>query len=338
MKKQILNILKILFFLGLGIGLIWLALRKTTDEELVNIKISFLNADYFWISLSILITGLSHFFRALRWKLLLDPLGYKPKTSNTFFAVMVGYLANFAIHRMGEVTRCGLLTTYEKVPFTTGFGSVISERALDVVCLLIIFFAALGMEFDRISGIANDLVFNTVSEKFHALMQKQTFVIVAGVSLLVLAIAFFYFRKKIQALFSTKVRGVFTGIWNGLISVKNVNKPVLFIMHTILIWTMYVLQVYVCFFAFPETANLSIMVAVVIVVFGSLGVVATPGGTGAYQLIVIQILTSIYLISYTSSFAFAWAVWTSQFVFIVFTGFLSLILLALLNKVAKTED
>lgn len=333
-----LNILKILFFLGLGIGLIWLALRKTTDEEFANIKISLLNADYFWISLSILITGLSHFFRALRWKLLLDPLGYKPKTSNTFFAVMVGYLANFAIHRMGEVTRCGLLTTYEKVPFTTGFGSVISERALDVVCLIIIFFAALGMEFDRISGIANDLVFNTVAEKFHLLMQKQTFVISAGISLLVIAITIFYFRKKIQSLFSTKAKGIFTGIWNGLISIKNVKKPALFILHTVLIWTMYVLQVYVCFFAFPETANLSIMVAVVIVVFGSLGVVATPGGTGAYQLIVIQILTSIYLISYTSSFAFAWAVWTSQFVFIVFTGFLSLILLALLNKVAKTED
>lgn len=333
-----LNILKILFFLGLGIGLIWLALRKTTDEEFANIKISLLNADYFWISLSIVISGLSHFFRALRWKLLLDPLGYKPKTSNTFFAVMVGYLANFAIHRMGEVTRCGLLTTYEKVPFTTGFGSVISERALDVVCLIIIFFAALGMEFDRISGIANDLVFNTISEKFHALMQKQLFVIVAGISLFLIAIAFFYFRKKIQSLFSTKAKGIFTGIWNGLISIKNVKKPALFILHTVLIWTMYVLQVYVCFFAFPETANLSIMVAVVIVVFGSLGVVATPGGTGAYQLIVIQILTSIYLISYTSSFAFAWAVWTSQFVFIVFTGFLSLILLALLNKVAKPEE
>jgi len=333
-----LNILKILFFLGLGIVLIWLALRKTTDEEFANIKISLLNANYFWISLSIVISGLSHFFRALRWKLLLNPLGYKPKTSNTFFAVMVGYLANFAIHRMGEVTRCGLLTTYEKVPFTTGFGSVISERALDVVCLLIIFFVALGMEFDRISGIANDLVFNTVSEKLHALMQQQTAVIIIVLTLILIAGTLFYFRKKIQALFSEKAKGFIGGIWNGLISIKNVDKPVLFIIYTLLIWAMYILQVYVCFFAFPETAGLSIMVAVVIVVFGSLGVMATPGGTGAYQLIVIQILTSIYLISYTSSFAFAWAVWTSQFVFIVFTGFLSLILLALLNKVAKTEE
>ena len=333
-----LNILKLLFFFGLGITLIWLALRKTTDEEFANIKTSLLNANYFWISLSILISGLSHYFRALRWKILLNPLGYYPKTSNTFFSVMVGYLANFAIHRMGEVTHCGLLTTYEKVPFTAGFGTVISERALDVICLLIIFFAALGIEFDRISGIANDLVFNTVSEKFHALMQKQTFVIVAGISLLIIAIALFYFRKKIQSLFSTKAKGFFKGLWDGLLSIKNVNKPVSFIVYTVLIWMMYILQVYVCFFAFPETSDLSIMVAIVIVVFGSLGVIAVPGGTGAYQLIVIQILMSIYLISYTSAFAFAWAVWTSQFVFIMLVGFLSLILLALLNKVAKPEE
>lgn len=333
-----LNILKIFFFLGLGITLIWLSLRGTTDEEFAKIKTSLLNANYFWISLSIVVGGLSHYFRALRWKILLNPLGHTPKTSNTFFAVMVGYLANFAIHRMGEVTRCGLLTTYEKVPFTAGFGTVISERALDVVCLLIIFFAALGMEFDRISGIANDLIFNTISVKFHALMQKQTYVIIAVITLLLIAGALFYFRKKIKALVSGKTKSFIKGLWDGLLSIKNVDKPFWFITHTVLIWIMYVLQVYVCFFAFPETSDLSVMVAVVIVVFGSLGVIATPGGTGAYQLIVIQILMSVYLISYASSSAFAWAVWTSQFVFILLTGFLSLILLAALNKETKPEQ
>ncbi len=250
---------------------------------------------------------------------------------------MLGYLANFAIHRMGEVTRCGLLTTYEKVPFTAGFGSVISERALDVICLVIIFFAALGIEFDRISGIANDLIFNTISGKFNSLMQKQAFVISGVVTLVVISAILFYFRKKIRSLFSAKAKGFAKGLWDGLVSIKNVKQPLLFIVYTFLIWTMYVLQVYVCFFAFPETSGLSLMVAVVIVVFGSLGVVATPGGTGAYQLIVIQILVSIYLISYTSAFAFAWAVWTSQFIFIVLTGFLSLILLAALNKEKKIK-
>jgi uncharacterized protein (TIRG00374 family) len=330
-----LNILKFLFFLGLGVALIWLALRNTTDEEFANIKISLANANYFWIFLSIIISGLSHLFRALRWKILLNPLGYNPKTSNTFFSVMVGYLANFALPRLGEISRCGLMTKYEKVPFTTGFGTVISERALDVVCLILIFFAALGIEFNRISGIANDLIFNTVAEKFHALMQKQMFVIVASLTLLIIAVAFYYFRKKIQTLVSGKVMGFIRGLWSGLVSIKNVNQPVWFVIHTILIWIMYILQVYVCFFAFEGTNQLSVMVAIVIVVFGSLGVIAVPGGTGAYQLIVIQILTTVYLIGKPVAFAFAWAVWTSQFVLIMSLGLLSLILLAVLNKESK---
>lgn len=337
MKRQILTILKFLFFLGLGIALIWLALRNTSDEEFANIKTSLANANYFWIFASIIISGLSHYFRSLRWKILLDPLGYKPKTSNTFFSVMVGYLANFALPRLGEISRCGLMTKYEKIPFTVGFGTVLSERALDVVCLILIFFAALGLEFGRISGIANDLIFNTVSEKFHALMQKQTFVIVAIICLLICAAAFFYFRKKIQSLISGKAKGFIKGLWDGLLSIKNVNNPVWFILHTILIWIMYVLQVYVCFFAFEETAHLSVMVAVVIVVFGSLGVIAVPGGTGAYQLIVIQILTTVYLIGKPVAFAFAWAVWTSQFVLIMSVGLISFILLAAMNKEIKTE-
>jgi hypothetical protein len=330
-----LNILKFLFFLGLGAALIWLALRKTTPEEFANIKISLTTANYYWIFASIIISGLSHFFRSLRWKLLLSPLGYHPKTSNTFFSVMVGYLANFALPRLGEVSRCGLLSRYEKVPFTEGFGTVISERALDVVCLIIIFFATLGIEFDRISGIANDLIFKTVSEKFHTLMQKQTFVIIACISLLIMVAAFFYFRKKIQSLVSGKAKGFIKGLWDGLLSVKNVNKPAPFIIYTVLIWVMYILQVYVCFFAFAETSHLSIMVAVVIVVFGSLGVIAVPGGTGAYQLIVIQILTTVYLVANSVAFAFAWAVWTSQFILILSLGLMSLIFLALLNKDVK---
>ena len=340
MKKQILNIFKFLFFLSLGGLLILLALRKTTDEEFANIKISLATANYFWIFASLLISGLSHYFRTMRWKLLLEPLGYKPKTSNTFFALMVGYLANFALPRLGEVTRCGLLTKYENVPFTEGFGSVISERALDLVCLIIIFFATLGIEFDRIYGIANDLIFTTVSEKIHSLLQKQLVVIIGGILLILFFLVLFYFRKKIQTLVSGKAKGFIKGLWDGLLSIKNVNNPLVFIIHTVSIWLMYVLQVYVCFLAFGETANLSIMCAVVIVVFGSLGVIAVPGGTGAYQLIVIQILTTVYLIGSPVAFAFAWAVWTAQFALILSLGLLSLILLAVLNRnvIVKPEN
>jgi hypothetical protein len=338
LNKTLLNILKFLFFLGLGAALIALALRGITDAEFENIKTSFSNASYSWIFLSVIVSGLSHLFRSLRWKLLLEPIGYRPSSSNTFFAVMVGYLANFALPRLGEVTRCGLLSQYEKVPFTVSFGTVISERALDVVCLLIIFFTALGIEFDRIYGIADDLIFSAVSGKMHALMQKQAVVIIGGTILLLGVLALFYYRKKISALVGGKAKGFVKGLWDGLLSVKNVNRPWLFIFHTVMIWVMYVLQVYVCFFAFSEISHLSLMTAVIIVVFGSLGVIAVPGGTGAYQLIVIQILTTVYLVAKPVAFAFAWAVWTSQFVLILLAGLISLLLLAVLNKEKKIRQ
>ena len=242
MKKKALNVLKILFFLGLGLTLAWMALPKT-EKERSDIITSIEKANYLWLLLSVFISGMSHYFRAVRWKLLLEPLHHKPKTSNTFFAVMVGYLANFAIHRIGEVTRCGLLSKYENVPFTEGFGSVIAERAFDMVCLIIIFFLVFSFEFGKISGIANDLIFTTVTNKWHSLMEHHTLLIILGVIALMAVAGFFYFRKKIQNLLSGKIKGFIVGIWEGLISIKNVNKPLLFIVYTILIWIMYILQV-----------------------------------------------------------------------------------------------
>ena len=127
------------------------------------------------------------------------------------------------------------------------------------------------------------------------------------------------------------------GIWEGLLSIKNVNKPWMFIFQTVLIWLMYILQVYVCFFAFSETAHLSFVVAMVITVFGSIGIIAVPGGTGAYQIIVIQILTTVYAVAETPANAFAWSVWASQFLLILSLGVVSLILLPLMNKDVTTS-
>jgi glycosyltransferase 2 family protein len=326
------SILKILFFLGLGILLIWLALHNKTAEERTNILDSILHANFFWISASVIASLLSHYFRAVRWNLLLNPLGYHPKTSNTFFAVMVGYLANFAIYRMGEVTRCGLLTKYEKVPFTVAFGSVIAERALDTLCLILLFFITLAIEFDKILGIANNFVFDPLLKIANSLLAKQFFMLIAISILVLLVAAFFYFRKKIKTLITGKAAGFIKGLYEGLISVKNVDKPFLFILHTFLIWLMYVLSTYTCFSAFGGTASLSLITACVIVVFGSLGVIVTPGGTGAFQFIVVSILTTVYFVDNASANAFAWGIWTAQFILILFLGLVSLVLLALLNK------
>ena len=338
MKKQLTNIAKFLFFLGIGALLVWLAIKDKTAEELGNIKIAIQQADYFWIVLSMVISALSHYSRALRWKMLLAPLGHKPKTSNTFFSVMVGYLANLALPRVGEVTRCGVLNQYEKVPFVQGFGTVIAERALDVVCVILLFFLTLLLEFDKIYGIANDMIFSNVSQKFHGLMQNKVFVILAIVMIVGAVAGFYYFRKKIKTLMSGKIKGFVGSLADGLMSVKKVDKPWLFLFHTAAIWLMYILQVYVCFFAFPELGGLSFVVGLVICVFGSLAVAVVPGGTGMYQLIVIQILTTVYLISDTASFAFAWAVWASQIFLMLVLGLVSLVLLPVLNKNSRRKE
>jgi len=287
------------------------------------------------VALSFLVGILSHYFRAVRWKILLAPLNYRPKLSNTFFAVMVGYLANLAVNRLGEVTRCGTLNQYEKIPFTEGFGSVIAERALDLICLILIFFITLTMAFDKIYVIANEQIIGPVLTKCSNLLQHKILLIVLVVLMLLIAGILFYFRKRLQEIFSSKIKNFILGLWQGLLSIKNIKQPFWFILHTVLIWLMYILQAYVCFFAFPETAHLPFMAATVMLVFGSLGIIAVPGGTGAYQAILIPILMNIYFIPQPGAFALAWTVWAAQIVLILTLGLISLILLPLLNKKEK---
>lgn len=318
--------------MGLGLLFVWLAVKNITKEERENVQTALEQADYTWIILSFAVTTLSHYFRAVRWKILLSPLGHHPKTSNSFFAVMVGYLANLALPRVGEVTRCGMLNQYEKIPFTVGFGTVIAERALDLICLILVFFATLFIEFDRIYGLANEMIFTPVSYKFGQLFQQKTILLILITALIAITSIFFYFRKKIQEILSSKVKGFVNGLWQGLLSIKDIRQPVLFVVQTLLIWLMYVLQVYVCFFAFSGTSQLAFTVAMVLNVFGSLAIIIIPGGTGLYQTIVIQILTTVYFIEKGSAIAFAWAVWSSQIIIILILGLISLILLPLLNK------
>jgi uncharacterized protein (TIRG00374 family) len=332
LKKLAVNILKIIFFLGLGLFIIWLALKDKSQADIDKIKNSIQEANYTWIALSCTVSLLSHYFRAIRWKILLAPLGYQPKTNATFFAVMIGYFANLGIPRSGEVARCGLMNTHENVPFTESFGTVIAERAFDLICLLLVFLIAFVMQFDKIYGIADILVFTPLSGISSKLLQQKMLVTAALILLLIISGFLFYFRKRIQTLISGKLLNFINGLWQGLLSIKKIRQPVLFLVYTASIWLMYILQVYVCFFAFPETAHLAFIVAMVITAFGSIAIILIPGGTGLYQAIVIQILTTAYLIHEHNAEAFAWTVWASQIIMIIVAGLLSLVLLPLLSK------
>lgn len=335
MKNKIFTILKFLFFLGIGILLIWLAVRNLTENDKASIKEAFAQANYFWIVLSMFLSFLSHLVRAMRWKILIQPLGFNPKLSNTFFAVMVGYLANFALPRLGEVSRCGILTKYEKIPFTEAFGTVIAERAIDLLCLILVFFATLFFQFERLWGMTNEKIVSPLSSKLSALKHNNLFVLGFAVVILAIIVLIFILRKKSKGVFIKKMKDIVLGFWEGLKSVKNIKRPYLFVLHTALIWFLYTALLYVGFFCFKETSQLGIGAALAIMLFGSLGIIFVPGGTGAYQALVTETLTSVYKISFTFAFAFSWLIWTSQFILILLLGAISLILLPILNKEMK---
>jgi len=335
LKKKIISILKFLFFLGIGILLIWLAVRNLTKEDKASIAEAFTQANYYWIALSMLLSFLSHWIRAMRWRLLIQPLGFNPKLSNTFFALMVGYLANFALPRLGEISRCGVLTKYEKIPFTEGFGTVIAERAIDVLCLILIFIGTLFFQFDELWGLTNDKIINPLTTKFSSLMDSNIFLSIFALIMVGITISFFVFRKRSKGMFSKKLKEMALGFWEGLKSVKNIKRPILFIFHTILIWLLYTALLYVGFFCFVETSYLSFGAALAIMLFGSLGIAFVPGGTGAYQALVTETLTSAYKTTFTFAFAFSWLIWTSQFALILLLGVISLIMLPIINKEIK---
>lgn len=325
MNKALANILKFLFFLGIGIFLIWLSVRHLTDDNKKQISDALHRADYTWILISIAVGMLSHVSRAIRWKMLLAPLGHNPTTSNTFFAVMVGYFANYAIPRLGEVSRCGILTRYEKIPFGESFGTVIVERIVDVVCFLLLVIVVLCVQFGTISSYLSETLFPAFSQK---IASSKTLLLVLAASGTVLIALFFLLRNKIKG----RVKNLVTGFTEGLKTIRKLRSPGTFILHSLLIWFIYYAMLHLCFLCLDETKGLGFGAAITTLLVATLTVMVTPGGLGAYPIAVASILSIYAVNSDTIGIAIGWLVWLSQFTAIVFFGLLSLVLLPVLNK------
>lgn len=289
-------------------------------------------ADYFWVIISMFFGVLSHLSRAARWKMLMEPLDHRPRLSNTFFAVCIGYLANYAFPRLGEVSRCGVLTRYEKIPFTESFGTVIAERIIDMITMLLIFFFTLALSFNEIYGQVEKFILTPLANIFDKLARHSVLLFIVIAVMVAMAAALYLLRKKIQALLSDKVKAILRGFLEGFRSVRKVRRPWLFVFHSLFIWGMYYAMVHIVFYSFGETAHLGVKAALAVLMFGSIGVILTPGGIGFYPWIVGVILLEIFFIPEELGNAFGWVVWTSQFVLILLLGLLSFVLLSVLNK------
>ncbi len=333
MNPKLKNIIRFSVFLGIGIFFIWIFLHNLTAEQKQEIIHSMGNANYWWIAMAIPLGILSHYLRALRWKMLIETMGYKPGNRNMFFAVMIGYFANLALPRLGEVSRCTILTKYENVPFQKSFGTVITERVLDMLVFVLLFFLNLALQAERLSGYINENIYKPLQSKLHLSYNLSgAFTILMISFIVVFGILFLVFRKKITAnKFFIKIKNTALGFVEGIKSLVNVGNKWLFFFYTFAIWTLYLLMAYVVFFSIPDSSGLGLDAGLAILVFGTIGIMVVQGGIGIYPAIVAETLV-LYGVASMQGYALGWLIWTSQNVTIVLVGIISLILLPILNN------
>ena len=302
---------------------------------LQKLKDDFWSANIFWIIMTLSCFTLSNVSRAMRWNLLLKPLGYQPKLYNSFIAVVITYFVNLFIPRMGEVARAAALKKAEDVPVEKAMGTIVIGRIMDVIMLLLFIGLAFLLEYDTLWTWLNE----NMGDKDGGGLFSNPYVLGAmGFGVLGL-IVFFIFRKKImQTAIYKKVINIVLGFWEGLQSVRKLEQPGMFIFHTIFIWAMYFLMNYLCFFAFEPTANLSPVVGLMVFVFGAFGIVIpSPGGMGTYHWLVIAAL-GIYGINQYDAFSFANIAFFSIQIFCNITiGIIAIILLFALNRKTNIE-
>ncbi len=325
MKKVVIKVLKFLAFFALGAFIFWLIYK---DQDIDRIKSVLKNdVNYYWVVFSLFLGLLSHISRTLRWGLMIEPIGHKPRFSNTFLAVMVGYLMNMAFPRMGEISRCGVLSRYEKLSFTKLVGTVVAERAVDMVSLLILLGVVIVSQFgEMLSFMHNN---PEIEDKLTSVISSP-FLIVGFVLFIVLL---FVFRKAFKhTVIYAKIIEILKNFKEGFISIGSIKRKFWFYFHSAFIWTMYYLMLYVNFFAFDFTKTLSPIAGLTTFVMASFGMVApVQGGIGAWHFMAKEAL-SLYGVPNENGIIFAFVAHTSMTLMIIVIGIISLLVLPFINR------
>lgn len=330
MNKRLSTILKYLFFLGLGIFLVWWSIRDLGEEDKSHIRSALDQARYWLIVPVFLILVLSHYVRALRWRLLIEPMGYKPRTINTFFAVMIGYLANQAFPRMGEVLKCTVLARYEKVPADKLIGTIILERLIDAITLLGIFAITLAIQPNLYQQLI-DTFFNSPKQADENKVSGNiVLLIIVGIAIISI-VAWMIIRKKTFSDLFQVFKFIGQRIWQGISAIQHLKKRGSFIMLTLALWTLYLSGGYLGFMALQQTQHYGIKEAFTVLSAGSIGMIATPGGIGAYAYLLEKTM-QLYGLQKGIALAFGWLLWLAQTAVILIGGLISFVAMPWYNK------
>jgi len=346
LKNTLQNILKFLIFLGIGLGILYFVYQNQNEayqaqcaldgvakadcslmQKVIN---DFKSVHLGWLGAAFIAYLISNVSRALRWQMLLKSLGSSTRFINSFLTIMLGLFANLGFPRLGEVLRPVTLAKYENIPVEKVLGTIVVDRAMDVLSLLTIVGIAFFLEFDTLWGYLSENMAN--DKEGTGLLGNPIVLGVLGSGILGL-ILLFVFRKQIQATaLYGKIKQVVLGFVDGILSIKNLDKPWLFIVYSIAIWAGYYLMYYFYMPAFGPTAHLGLIAALMAFVFGTFGIVIpSPGGMGTYHFLIIACL-SLYGINEGDAFSSAnISFFATHFANIIF-GLAAVLLLPMINK------
>ncbi len=330
MKKTVIKILQFLAFFILGAFIFWLIYKDQDIEYIKSVLKN--NVNYWWVLLSLVMGLFSHISRTLRWGLMIEPIGHKPRFINTFLAVMIGYFMNLAFPRMGEISRCGVLSRHEKISFTKLVGTVVAERLVDMISLLILLGVIILAQFGKMLHFLKENP--EIHEKLKSAISSPYLII----GIIVFAILFFVFRNafKNTNIFK-KIVQIILNFKEGFISIRNIKKKGWFFFHSVFIWLMYYLMLYVVFFAFDFTSNLTAIAGLTTFVLASFGMVApVQGGIGAWHFMAKEAL-ALYGVPNENGIIFAFVAHSSMTGMILVLGAISVFLLPFINKTSEKK-
>ncbi len=351
MKKILSSLVKYTLFLGVGVAIMWwfygnqnaafqaqLRLEGKEPYPLINKLVAdFRSLNFFWIGMMFLAFTVSNYSRAVRWNMLLRPLGYNPRLRNSFFAVNISYFTNLWMSRAGEVVRAGSLAKVENMSVSRVMGTVVVDRLLDMASLLLIVGFGFLVEYDLLWSYLDKNMGK--GDGSFRLFQNPIFLGLAGFGVLSVVL-FLVFRKKIMQLaLVQRVWHIVEKFTEGLKTINKIENKPLFIFHSINIWVMYYFMTYLCFFAFAPTENLPPIAALTVFVFGTFGIVIpSPGGMGTYHVLATAALL-LHGINSNDAFSFANIVFFSiQIFYNIIVGVISIVLMRVMNRKKVSEN
>jgi len=343
--KHLLNFLKFCLFLGVGLSILYYVYYNQNeayqaqcaldgiaaeDCSLINkIFDDFRSANYWWVLVVFLAFTMSNISRMIRWGMLMRNLGYPVRNLFIYISIMLGYLFNLTLPRLGEFVRAGTITRYEKIPMEKVVGTIVVDRTMDVLSLACVIVLAFIVEYDN---LMNFIMANR-QEGGPGLLSNTWAQVVLAILVIGAILGYIYRKQLLASKIGQKVQGIFLGLLEGIKTVFTLKRPWLFILHSINVWLMYFLMAYLCFFAYEPTANLGIRAGLTVFAFSALGVlIPSPGGMGTVHWLTIQAL-ALYGIKEVDAFSFANILFFSvQIFYNVLGGLICLGFLFLFNR------